>query len=1209
MCCSSLYFSAKGDGTSATNPSYILKTYHGQRNEQYYRHEVQAFARLLQNPVSEHVVKCYATFKHGETYNLVMEWVPGGDLLQYFQHYQPPRTFEEVTDFWDSLLKLNIGLDRIHQIILRDDLSHQYQLVHQDIKPDNILLDIRSPSRPYRFSPIVADLGHSHIKADNHDIPAVDHRGNQMYCAPESSHHSGFSRAGPNGITWQTDIFSAGAVLSEAASWVAKGEVGRKEYFNRRKEQLENTEGLAFRGYETAFHNGFERLSSVDEMHRDIRTTLPSHDRMTPRVLDIIENHMLVLPKNRLQAKLLYSMFEKEVWDAKAEAKGEEGGLDKAPPARSLDMQKTRDALPEPETPPLSGKADRIWAPPGSAALSISTDGYSYSPDALSAVRSPSRPIQSALLNASKVLSGVASPPPMLSMGQPRRPFTTPNQPSSTRRVSQVFGDALGNVSEPVSILSMQDASDWRKAMKLEGLINAKKKKVVDELISNLKGRDFLFLIDDTESMEKYSMQIEVAFQTLAYIAKNIDPNDLGLSFVSKPLDIINSRKTSLLLQQVSKHMHKHLALKGRIESSLSTLINERIIKRLPVSIPLFGHVPKPKPITIFVFTDGQWGDEVRIGNGLDTPIGKLMQEMKTRGMNRTHVMFQFLRFGDSEEGREHLAYLDNFESKEQWSVSIFSSPYHCLPCILIQPTRSIVDTRDIDGDVYQMFLANLINGEDRLLNERDRFFHERSGEAGESRLAVPEDGSSKEEALLKGSQTHEADNKLVSAEAPEAEHMPNSRSNATSESFRDSSPSTHQLNNPASLLQSSLETHSRRSTAPSTRVSGYLLDQVEKSSAATSLNELHQPGLFNKEIRDDIESIASIPDSIDSTASASHPLGQIGVNYIVAKFTQYDSELNKIYTEASQKLTQARFVDNNRRLLKLFYLDISREAHTAPQVEAASFLKSRSRRHAISLDIFQTMIPDDRPPLPLMYREKEFLELDRYFNTLETVDGPVDREKTRETDHHATHRHTDNETDDSSDEDSENSSNRHGASQSASSLQATGNFLVKSQAFLSYKQRLHEFISPNHENKDENAGLPVHFDPKHESKLAPHHEKGHGDGEFKLELSENEVSKDDSLGKDGFESQKKAVSVESPSVAGRQSDPDINPTSESIDEVFSPTTQDLGLDLSVVAIPLSTRVTKWITDRLWPPRKGSQRIWYLCVSIHFSLFSNSSDV
>lgn len=491
-----------------------------------------------------------------------MEWIPGGDLLQYFQEVQPPRTFEEITDFWDSLLKLNIGLDCIHQIVVQDDHSDQYQLVHQDIKPDNILLNIRSPSRPYQFSPIVADLGHSHIrhvKADNPDIPAIDHRGNQMYCAPESSYHSGFRRMGRNGITWQADIFSAGAVLSDAASWVAKGGVGRKEYFDRRREQLRNTEGFALSGYEAAFHDGSKRLSSVDEMHRDIRTTLPSHDKTTPRVLNIIENHMLVLPKDRLQAKLLYSKFEEEVQDAKAEQ-------------------------------------------------------------------------------------------------------------SSARHVSQVSEDTLRTITEAGSILSMQDAADWRKAMKMEGEVDSEVKKVIDDLIENLKGRDLLFLVDDTESMQEHSMQIEVSFQTLAYIAKSIDPNDLELSFVSEPSDIIKSRETSFLLEKVSEHLRKHTSVKGEIESSLSTLIDEKIMRRLPLSLPLFGQFPAwCKPITIFVFTDGKWGEGVPVGNGLTAPISKLMREMKKRDLNKTHVMFQFLRFGDDERGKEHLDYLDDFGEEEDW--------------------------------------------------------------------------------------------------------------------------------------------------------------------------------------------------------------------------------------------------------------------------------------------------------------------------------------------------------------------------------------------------------------------------------------------------------------------------------------------------------------------------------------------------------------
>lgn len=602
-----------------------------------------------------------------------MDWVAGGDLLEYFKRCPPPRTSEDITDFWDSLVKVNIGLDRIHQIIVRGERSEQYQLVHQDIKPDNILVDIRPRSRPYQFFPIIADLGHSHlrrIKADNPNIPGVDHRGNQTYCAPESSRHAGFRRTGPNGITWHADIFSTGAVFSDAASWVAKGEDGRNEYSHNRQVELENTKGFALSGYETAFHDGVERLSTVNAMHHTIRSNAPSHDRITARVLDVIEKHMLVLPKERLQAKLLYSKFEKEIQEARRETLVEAQLLDQEESARFLDLSTLNGALPYPQTPPHSSRTDRIFSPPGSAALSTaSTDGYPDRPDTSPLVMSPTASTQIALLNA-KVLSSVTSPNLKRPTGQLKRPHTTPNQPASPRHVSQVSEEVLRSMSEEGSKLSMKDAADWRKAMKLKGQVDSKVTEVIEGLIENLEQRDLLFLIDDTESMKEHSDKIKVAFETLAYLAKNIDTDGLELSFVSKPLDIFKSRKTSVLLEELRKHLSKHVSVKGRIESSLGDLINDKIIKRLPYPVPFLGKVPSwYKPITVFVFTDGKWGEGVQVGNGLTEPINNLMKEMKKRGLNRTHVMFQFLRFGSDDKGREHLNHLANFGKDEKWSV------------------------------------------------------------------------------------------------------------------------------------------------------------------------------------------------------------------------------------------------------------------------------------------------------------------------------------------------------------------------------------------------------------------------------------------------------------------------------------------------------------------------------------------------------------
>lgn len=206
----------------------------------------------------------------------------------------------------------------------------------------------------------------------------------------------------------------------------------------------------------------------------------------------------------------------------------------------------------------------------------------------------------------------------------------------------------------------------------------------VDILGKNLRKRDYLFFIDDTDSMKEYASQIKNAFRALAYIAKPMDPDSLELSFVSEPLPVVKGKHTSPLVEKVAKC--RYTAFPGQIESSLGTVILDKIIKHLPYPVPVVGNIfRRGKPITIFVFTDGKWGDGIPLGNGLDTSIRNLMEEVKNRRLNRTHVMFQFLRFGDDEEGRKHLDFLDQFGKEEKWDI---------------------VDTRDINGDVHSMFLG-----------------------------------------------------------------------------------------------------------------------------------------------------------------------------------------------------------------------------------------------------------------------------------------------------------------------------------------------------------------------------------------------------------------------------------------------------------------------------------------------------------------------
>lgn len=141
-----------------------------------------------------------------------------------------------------------------------------------------------------------------------------------------------------------------------------------------------------------------------------------------------------------------------------------------------------------------------------------------------------------------------------------------------------------------------------------------------------------------------------------------------------------------------------------------------------------------------------------------------------------------------------------------------------------------------------------------------------------------------------------------------------------------------------------------------------------------------------NRELEDGIRSIPSVADSIDSAGSTGGSLGQAGVNYVVAKFTQSDPELLALYTEASQRLKAKGFIDNNRRLLKMLYMDFANEELTSSEKEAVAFLRSRKRREEISRGILMTVTPDNEESYPTERERQELDRLNAYFETLDAA-------------------------------------------------------------------------------------------------------------------------------------------------------------------------------------------------------------------------------
>jgi hypothetical protein len=184
----------------------------------------------------------------------------------------------------------------------------------------------------------------------------------------------------------------------------------------------------------------------------------------------------------------------------------------------------------------------------------------------------------------------------------------------------------------------------------------------IDKLRKNLNPRDHLFLIDDSPSMKKHHEDIVRAFTALSYVVKPLDRDGIELAFISSPQDVTRNKKTMRLIELVQGHSYDSDS--ELMEDKLGKFLQEAVVSKFS-HLTRYISIFRNTPLTVIVFTDGSWGANQEHAAGVQNPVIDLMQTMRSRGVARTDVTIQFLRFGDDHYGKGYLSYLDKMGQKD----------------------------------------------------------------------------------------------------------------------------------------------------------------------------------------------------------------------------------------------------------------------------------------------------------------------------------------------------------------------------------------------------------------------------------------------------------------------------------------------------------------------------------------------------------------
>jgi len=168
-----------------------------QKNQVIHIRSEQLFMSKVKSPW---IVDLKASFQEDDYLYLVMEFLPGGDLMSLL--IKKDKLTEEEAKFY------------IAELILAVDSIHQLDCIHRDIKPDNVLIDKNGHIKLSDFGLAkVSDKLYENFKDENFNKDKLTHKknyscvGTAYYVAPEVLNKTGYGK--------DIDWWSVGCIFFE----------------------------------------------------------------------------------------------------------------------------------------------------------------------------------------------------------------------------------------------------------------------------------------------------------------------------------------------------------------------------------------------------------------------------------------------------------------------------------------------------------------------------------------------------------------------------------------------------------------------------------------------------------------------------------------------------------------------------------------------------------------------------------------------------------------------------------------------------------------------------------------------------------------------------------------------------------------------------------------------------------------------------------